>query len=111
MKVLITTLLAAACLAGAPAMAQHSGHGDHGQQAASAATDTADGEIKKVDKDAKKVTIKHGEIKNLEMPGMTMVFQVKDPAMLDAVKPGDKVMFKVEKANGALVVTEMRAAK
>ncbi len=79
--------------------------------AASAAADMTDGEIKKVDKDAKKVTIKHGEIKNLEMPGMTMVFQVKDPAMLDAVKPGDKVMFKVEKANGALVVTEMRAAK
>ena len=70
-----------------------------------------DGEVRKVDKENKKITLKHGEIKNLEMPGMTMVFQVKDPAMLDMVKPGDKVMFKAEKANGALVVTEIQPAK
>lgn len=70
-----------------------------------------EGEIKKVDKSTKKVTIKHGEIKNLDMPGMTMVFQVKDSAMLDMVKTGDKVKFKVEKAEGAIVVTEMQVAK
>ena len=70
-----------------------------------------DGEVRKVDKENKKITLKHGEIKNLEMPGMTMVFQVKDPAMLDMVKPGDKVMFKAEKANGALVVTEIQPVK
>jgi len=45
------------------------------------------------------------------MPGMTMVFQVKDPAMLDMVKTGDKVKFKAEKADGAIVVTEMQVAK
>ena len=45
------------------------------------------------------------------MPGMTMVFQVKDPSMLDSVQQGDKVMFKAEKANGALMVTEMMLAK
>jgi len=45
------------------------------------------------------------------MPGMTMVFQVQDPAMLDMVKTGDKVKFKVEKADGAIVVTEIQAAK
>ena len=73
--------------------------------------DMADGEIRKVDVDNKKITIKHGEIKNLDMPGMTMVFQVKDPAMLTAVKTGDKVRFKAEKSSGAFVVTEIQPAK
>ncbi len=71
----------------------------------------SDGEVRKVDKENKKITLRHGEIKNLGMPGMTMVFQVKDAAMLDTVKPGDKVMFKAEKANGALVVTEIQPVK
>lgn len=70
-----------------------------------------DGEVRKVDKENKKITLKHGEIKNLDMPGMTMVFAVKDPAMLDMVKPGDKVMFKAEKSGGALVVTEIQPVK
>lgn len=70
-----------------------------------------DGEVRKVDKDAKKITIKHGEIKNLEMPGMTMVFQVKDPAMLDKVKAGDKVKFTAEQIGGAIVVTDIQSAK
>ena len=76
-----------------------------------AAADMTEGEIRKVDKDTKKITIKHGEIKNLDMPGMTMLFQVKDPAMLDMVKAGDKVMFKAEKANGAIVLTEIQPVK
>ena len=70
-----------------------------------------DGEVRKVDHDAKKITIKHGEIRNLDMPGMTMLFQVKDPARLDIVKPGDKVKFRAEKAGGAIVVTEIQVAK
>ncbi|MDG0855817.1 copper-binding protein [Roseateles puraquae] len=74
------------------------------------AAELTDGEVKKVDKDTKKITIKHGEIKNLEMPGMTMVFQVKDPAWLDQVKAGDKVRFKADKINGAIVVTEIQPA-
>lgn len=78
------------------------------QMSSSAMTD---GEVRKIDKENKKITLKHGEIKNLEMPGMTMVFQVKDPAMLDMVKTGDKVMFKAEKANGAMVVTEIQTVK
>ena len=74
-------------------------------------TDMTDGEIRKVDKDTKKITIKHGEIKNLDMPGMTMLFQVKDTAMLDMVKPGDKVKFRAEKLGGGIVVTEIQVAK
>ena len=75
------------------------------------ATDMTEGEIRKVDKDTKKITIKHGEIKNLDMPGMTMLFQVKDAAMLDMVKPGDKVKFRAEKLGGGIVVTEIQVAK
>lgn len=71
----------------------------------------AEGEVRKVDVDTKKITLKHGEIKNLEMPAMTMVFQVKDPAMLDKVKPGDKVRFRAEKMNGALTVTDIEPVK
>ena len=71
----------------------------------------ADGEIRRVNKDANKITIKHGPIVNLDMPGMTMVFQVKDPAMLDQVKAGDKVKFAAEKIGGAYVVTRIELPK
>ena len=74
-------------------------------------TDMVDGEIRKIDTASNKITIKHGEIKNLDMPGMTMVFQVKDPAMLETVKTGDKVRFKAEKSGGAIVVTNIEKAK
>jgi Cu/Ag efflux protein CusF len=79
--------------------------------ASGGATAMTEGEIRKVDMDNKKLTIKHGDIKNLDMPGMTMVFQVKDPAMLDKVKAGDKVRFKAEKSGGAIVVTDIQPAK
>ena len=67
--------------------------------------DAAEGEVRKIDKDAKKITLKHGPIKNLDMPGMTMVFQVKDVALLDKLVAGDKIMFTVENQQGAMVVT------
>ena len=79
--------------------------------AISGAAAMTEGEIRKVDMDNKKLTIKHGEIKNLDMPAMTMVFQVKDPTMLEKVKAGDKVRFKAEKAGGAIVVTDIQPAK
>ncbi len=70
-----------------------------------------DGEIKKLDKESGKVTIKHGEIKNLDMPPMTMVFRVKDPSMLEKVKVGDKINFSADKINGNFTVTEFESAK
>lgn len=79
--------------------------------AGAAAAQDADAEVRKIDKAQSKITLKHGEIKNLDMPGMTMVFTAKDPAMLDLLKPGDKVMFRAENAGGALVVTEIRPVK
>ena len=78
---------------------------------ATAAMEMTDAEVRKVDLEGKKLTLKHGEIKNLEMPGMTMLFQVRDPAMLTAVKAGDKVKFRSEKVGGAFVVTEIQLAK
>lgn len=70
-----------------------------------------EGEVRKIDKDAKKITLKHSDIKNLDMPGMTMVFQVKEAALLDKVKVGDKVKFMAEKADGAIVVTAIDLSK
>jgi Cu/Ag efflux protein CusF len=63
-----------------------------------------EGEVRKVDTDAKKITLKHGDIPNLEMTGMTMVFRVSEPALLTKVKPGDKVRFTADKVDGALTV-------
>jgi len=61
-------------------------------------------EVRKVDVAAGKLTLRHGEIKNLGMPPMTMVFQVKDPAYLTQVKAGDRVNFTADKIKGAYTV-------
>jgi len=70
----------------------------------------ADGEIRRVDRDAKKITIRHGPIPSLNMPPMTMVFQTADPALLDRVKPGDKVKFSAIHDRGAYIVTRIETA-
>ena len=91
-----TTLLAAATLAAA-ALAQAA---------------PTEAEVRKVDAAAGKVTLKHGEIANLDMPPMTMVFGVSDKALLDKVKAGDKVKFSADKdAAGDLIVTAVEAQK
>lgn len=69
---------------------------------------TTDGEVRKIDKDAGKLTIKHGEIKSLEMPPMTMVFTVKNTALLERVKAGDKVKFNVIREDGKMVLTDIQ---
>ncbi len=68
------------------------------------------GEIRKVDRENRKITIKHGDIKSLDMPAMTMVFTVKDAALLDVAKAGDKVRFGVAREDGKFVVTAIEAA-
>ena len=70
-----------------------------------------EGEVKKVDLDNGKVTIKHGDIKHLEMPGMTMVFTAKDKSLLANVKPGDKILFMVLNLGGKLTLTEIQPAR
>ena len=71
-----------------------------------------DGEVRKVDAGANKITIKHGPMKKFDMEdGMTMVYAVKDPALLKSVKAGDKVKFDAEHTNGQYVVTKIEKAK
>ncbi len=112
MKQILTLSLIGATLA-MPAYAQ-SNAADHSAHQAAPATASAalsDGEIRKVDRDAQKITIRHGPIVNLNMPPMTMVFQVKDPALLDRAKTGDKVKFAAEQTGGAYIVTRIESAK
>ena len=74
---------------------------------AAAPNSMSTGEVKKVDKGAAKLTIKHGPLQNIGMDAMTMVFRVKNPAMLDQVKAGDKINFVAEEPNGQLTVTKL----
>ena len=72
----------------------------------------ADGEIRKVDPKTGKVTLKHGEIKNLDMPPMTMVYTVRDKALLAGLKAGDKVQFTADKdAAGEYQLTAIQPKK
>lgn len=75
------------------------------------AQDLTDAEVRKVDKAAAKLTLKHGEIKHLDMPPMTMVFQVRDKALLDTVKAGDKVRFRAAQEGGQYVVTAIEVVR
>ena len=75
------------------------------------ATPLSEGEIRKIDKDNKKLTIKHGPLRNLDMPGMTMVFAVQDDAVLDQLQPGEKIRFDAEKIDGRLTVVKVEAAR
>lgn len=85
--------------------------GEMNMKQSAPAAEMTDGEVRKVDKNAKKITIKHGPIKNLDMPGMTMVFQTSDPAILEKVRKGDKVKFKAAMDGSAMVITEIEAMK
>lgn len=67
-------------------------------------------EVRRVDTAAGKVTLKHGEIPNLDMPPMTMVFQMRDPVQWERVKVGDKVRVTIDKVNGAYTVIDLHAA-
>ena len=118
MRNLFHTTLAALSLGFAlitPALAQdHSAHAGHGAAAGTSATAPAAqadaltaGEITRVDKRTGKLTIRHEEIKNLEMPPMTMVFALADASQSNDFKAGDKVQFRAEKVNGAYRVFDL----
>jgi Cu/Ag efflux protein CusF len=96
----------------AVAAAQHPHHATAAAPAAQAASaDLAEGEVRKVDKAAGTVVIRHGEIRSVNMGPMTMMFGVKSPALLDKVAAGDKVRFRVEVIKGDYVVTAIEKAK
>jgi Cu/Ag efflux protein CusF len=97
----IRTLLAAAAMALATAA----------PITATAQSDLIDGQVTKVDASAGKITIKHGPLKKFDMDdGMTMVFRAGDPAMLKAVKAGDRIKFVPERINGQFTVTRIQKA-
>jgi Cu/Ag efflux protein CusF len=121
MKNLIHTTLAALSLGialAAPASAQdhsaHTGHGAVTGASAAASADQADvltaGEITRVDARTGKLTIRHEEIKNLDMPPMTMVFALAASAQPATFKPGDKVLFHAEDKEGSLIITRIQPA-
>ena len=72
-----------------------------------AMADMSEGEVRRVDGAVGKLTLRHGPLANLDMPAMTMVFRVKDPAWLAQLKVGDKVRFVAERVDGNLTVTAL----
>ena len=107
--ILNATALAITAFAISPVSAQM--NMDQGKVGMSATPSMTDGEVRRIDKDAGKITIKHGEIKHMDMPGMTMVFTAKDKSLLSNVKPGDKVKFMVVNEGGKMVVTDIQPAQ
>lgn len=108
-------VFAATVSATAQAQAQTSGSANastaSGSTSGASASDMTEAEVRKVDKETKKITLKHGAIKNLDMPPMTMVFQVSDAAVLNKVEVGDKVRFKASGEGGKYTITELQSAK
>ena len=109
MKPTLSILLTALTLTG-PALAQPATPAAPASTPASApaAADFASGEVRKVYPESGQILLKHGEIKSLDMPPMSMVFKVKDKALLDGVKPGDKVRFKAAQLAGDYTVTDLQ---
>lgn len=103
----------------AAAGSTHAQNHDHGHHSHAPATQLAQAQprpevealVRTVDKSAKKITLKHGDIPNLDMGPMTMVFQVADPALLDKVKAGDRVRFTADKVRGAYTVMTIEVVK
>lgn len=104
-------LLATALVFGTSALAQ-ADHTAHAAPAASAATSTwVDGEVRKVDTEQGRLTLRHGPIPNLGMGNMTMVFRVADAKLLDGLKVGDTLRFQASRVNGAITVTAIDAKR
>jgi Cu/Ag efflux protein CusF len=114
-RILSVALLAATMAltsAGVRAQAADDHAAHHADAASTAATQAwTEGEVRKVDTEQGKVTLKHGPIANLGIPGMTMVFKAADPKLLPNLKEGDKVRFTADKVNGVLTVTAIEPAR
>ena len=109
MKPLTTLFLGLSLTFGLPAWAD-----THHPSRAGSVDHTAmltEGVVKKVDKPQGKLTLKHGPLGNLGMPGMTMIFRVRDESWLDQVKPGDAIRFLADRVNGVFTVTTLEVVK
>ena len=91
--------------------ADHAAHHPAGASAPASTRSMADGEVRKIDKEQGKITLKHGPSASIDMPGMTMVFKVANLKMLDTIKQGDKVKFAADKVDGAFTVTAIEVSK
>ena len=109
--VMMPTALFALMLAGAPVFAQTAMPVARGSAPAEAADALSEGEVRSLDKVTGRITLRHGPLRNLDMPPMTMVFTVRDKALLDKVQVGDKVRFRAIDEGGKYVVTEIQASK
>ena len=107
---LLGTGTAWAQAAAAAASDSHSSHHTEATAAPAPQADLSEGEITRWDPRTLRLTLKHGEIKNLEMPPMTMVFRVADASVVGDLKPGDKVRFRAEQVNGAYHVQRIEKA-
>lgn len=112
MKRIAMNLVASLCLVVSPyAVGEDSHHKNHQMDKPAESAKLTAGVVRKIDKDARKLSIAHEPIENLRMPKMTMVFRVKDARMLERLKEGDKVNFAAEEVKGALFVTRIETAK
>jgi Cu/Ag efflux protein CusF len=96
---------------GAQQAPQEGDHSSHHPPGAAAAASQSEGEVRKVDIEQGKVTLRHGPLVNLDMAAMTMVFTAADPKLLNGLKQGDKVRFTADKKDGTYIVTAIEVAK
>lgn len=113
LPLLCIAIAATSAIYAQPPSQDHSHGGHEPLQAAAPASQRPEVEalVRTVDKAARKITLKHGAIPNLDMDPMTMVFHVADPALLDKVKPGDTVRFTADKIRGAYTVMTLEPVK
>lgn len=112
MKRFITGIAAGAALFTVqPFALAASGHDHGGDHTAAQSQALSEGVVKRIDKAASRVTLSHGPIANLNMPGMTMPFRLADPKALDRLKEGDKVRFRAEEKDGGLVIVRIEVVK
>jgi Cu/Ag efflux protein CusF len=110
--VIAVSMLVAAFAFQANAQDSHKHHATEGAKPAAAESAAlTDGEVRKVDKTAGKLTIKHGPMPQFQMPAMTMVYRVKDKAMLESLKAGDKIKFDVDGVGSEFTVLHLEKAK
>lgn len=106
--VLVTSIFLGPLVARA---AEQQDHAAHHPPASQGTLDMTEGEVRRIDKSAAKITLKHDEIRHLEMPPMTMVFQVREASLLDKIQVGGKVRFRAEKVGGAYIVTAIEVLR
>ena len=106
----LAALFAATTAPGAQAQSAPPSSAAHATHHPTPSGPQVDAEVRKIDVEQGKVTLRHGPIPNLDMPNMTMVFRVTDPKMLVTIKEGDKVKFTADKINGAFTITSIQPA-